>query len=256
MTGILTATADGITTITIDRVSKKNSFTSEMYVAMTEALRQAADDPSVRVVVIQGDETVFSAGNDIQDFVNDPPTSIDTPVGQFLPTIAEFPKPLVAAVCGAAVGVGTTMLLHCEIVVAGENAMFMMPFVNLGITPEAGSSILLPQLIGYQRAAEALLLGGRISAADAHHMGLVNHLVPVTEVNELAQQKARELAAKPLSALIETKRLLKSGQREVLRARMIEGIEIFGGLLQQPAAKEAFSAFLEGRTPDFRKVGE
>ena len=163
MTDILTHTEAGVTTLTLNRVEKKNSITAAMYSAMADALVQAEQDREVRAVVIQGHATVFSAGNDIGDFLNAPPRVQDgnqeTPVMRFLRGISTFPKPLVAAVCGPAVGIGTTMLFHCDLVYAGDNAMFSMPFVNLGLCPEAASSLLVPQMMGYHRAAEALLMG-------------------------------------------------------------------------------------------------
>ncbi|MBN9369915.1 MULTISPECIES: enoyl-CoA hydratase [unclassified Hydrogenophaga] len=251
MSDILVHTEAGIRTITFNRVDKKNSFTSAMYGAMAEALASAVDDPGVRVVLLQGHETVFSAGNDIGDFLNNPPAGLDSPVFRFLQGIATFPKPLLAAVCGPAVGVGTTLLFHCDLVYAGDNAAFSMPFVNLGLCPEAASSLLVPQMLGYHRAAEALLLGEPFMAEAALEVGLVNRVLPPTEANGYAQSVAKKLAAKPLSSLIETKRLMKKGQEErVLRTIAEEG-ESFGRMLREPAAKEAFGAFMERRKPDF-----
>jgi len=174
------------------------------------------------VVLFQGHETIFSAGNDIGDFLNKPPSTPDSPVFRFLNAIATFPKPLLAAVCGPAVGIGTTMLLHCDLVYAGDNAMFSMPFVNLGLCPEAASSLLVPRLMGYQRAAEVLLMGDPFMAEAALEVGLVNRVVPPTEANALAQQQARRLATKPLSSVIETKRLLKASTTPAVLERMRE----------------------------------
>ena len=241
-------------TLTLNRMDKKNSFTAAMYAELAEALRWAADDAAVRVVLFQGHETIFSAGNDIGDFLNKPPSTPDSPVFRFLNTIATFPKPLLAAVCGPAVGIGTTMLLHCDLVYAGDNAMFSMPFVNLGLCPEAASSLLVPRLMGYQRAAEVLLMGDPFMAEAALEVGLVNRVVPPTEANALAQQQARRLATKPLSSVIETKRLLKASTTPAVLERMREEGAIFGRMLQEPAAKEAFSAFLEKRKPDFSSL--
>jgi enoyl-CoA hydratase/carnithine racemase len=204
--------------------------------------------------VIQGHETVFSAGNDVADFLHQPPTGADAPVFQFLKGIATFPKPLLAAVCGPAVGVGTTMLLHCDLVYAGDNAAFSMPFVNLGLCPEAASSLLVPRLMGHQRASEALLLGEPFMAEAALEVGLVNRVLPPTEANAYAQQQARKLAAKPLSSLIETKRLLKGAQIPAVLERMQQEGDIFRRMLTEPAAKEAFGAFLQKRKPDFSKL--
>ena len=251
MNEILTHVDAGVTTLTINRVEKKNSLTAAMYAAMAQCIAQVAQDDSQRVLVIQGHETVFSAGNDVADFLHQPPSGTDAPVFRFLQGIATFPKPLLAAVCGPAVGVGTTMLLHCDLVYAGDNAAFSMPFVNLGLCPEAASSLLVPRLMGHQRAAEALLLGEPFMAEAALEVGLVNRVVPPTEANGLAQQQARKLAVKPLNSLIETKRLLKGAQTSEVLARMQQEGDIFRRMLTEPAAKEAFGAFLEKRKPDF-----
>ncbi|HEY8048460.1 MAG TPA: enoyl-CoA hydratase, partial [Ramlibacter sp.] len=210
----------GVMTITLNRLDRKNSITSDMYGAMADALAQAAQDAAIRVVVLQGHETVFSAGNDIGDFLDKPPAGPDSHVSRFLRTIATFPKPLLAAVCGPAVGVGTTMLFHCDLVYAGDNAAFAMPFVNLGLVPEAASSLLAPQMFGYHRAAEALLLGEPFMAEAALEVGLVNRVLPPTETNAYAQSVARKLAAKPLSSLVETKKLMKKGQLELILGQM------------------------------------
>ncbi|MDO8455576.1 MAG: enoyl-CoA hydratase [Burkholderiaceae bacterium] len=254
MQDILSHIADGVLTLTINRVDKKNSFTPAMYAAMAEGLEQAKTDPAIRVTVIQGDVTVFSAGNDIGDFLQRKPSTQGSPVFQFLRAIASHPKPVIAAVCGPAVGIGTTLLFHCDLVYAGDNAAFSMPFVNLGLCPEAASSLLVPQMMGYHRAAEALLLGEPFMAEAALEVGLVNRIVPPTEVNGMAQAQARKLAAKPLGSLVETKRLMKKGQMAQVLAQMAEEGESFARLLQEPAAKEAFTAFLEKRKPDFSRL--
>ena len=254
MTTILQNLEHGVMTLTLNRVDKKNALTADMYTALAAALSKAVDEKDVRVVLIQGHETVFSAGNDIADFLHQPPTGNDAPVFHFLQGIATFPKPLLAAVCGPAVGVGTTMLLHCDLVYAGDNAAFSMPFVNLGLCPEAASSLLVPRLMGHQRAAEALLLGEPFMAEAALEVGLVNRVLPPTETNAYAQQQARKLAAKPLSSLIETKRLLKGAQTPAVLERMQEEGGIFRRMLTEPAAKEAFGAFLQKRKPDFSKL--
>jgi enoyl-CoA hydratase/carnithine racemase len=253
MSDILTHTDAGVMTITFNRLDKKNSITSSMYATMAEALAQAATDPAVRVVVFQGHESIFSAGNDIGDFLNQPPTTQESPVFRFLRGIATFEKPLLAAVAGPAVGIGTTMLFHCDLVYAGDNAAFSMPFVNLGLCPEAASSLLAPRMFGYHRAAEALLMGEPFFAEAAQEVGLVNRVVPPTEVNGYAQAQARKLAGKPLSSLIETKRLMKGDTQAVLQKMDEEG-KSFGRMLREPAAKEAFGAFMEKRKPDFSKL--
>ncbi len=251
MSEILSHTEAGVTTLTINRVDKKNSLTSQMYGQLADLLALARDDAAVRVVVIQGHATIFSAGNDIGDFLNNPPSTLDAPVFRFLFGISEFPKPIVAAVCGPAVGVGTTMLFHCDLVYAGDNAAFSMPFVNLGLCPEAGSSLLVPRMLGYHRAAEALLLGEPFMAEAALEVGLVNRIVPPTEANQLAQAQARKLAAKPLSSVVESKRLMKAGQAAEVRQRIEDEAASFGRMLREPAAREAFAAFMDKRKPDF-----
>jgi enoyl-CoA hydratase/carnithine racemase len=254
MSDILTHIDAGVMTITFNRLDKKNSITSTMYAAMADAVAQAAADGSVRVVLFQGHESIFSAGNDIGDFLNQPPSTKESPVFRFLRGIATFEKPLLAAVAGPAVGIGTTMLFHCDLVYAGDNAAFSMPFVNLGLCPEAASSLLAPRMFGYHRAAEALLMGDPFFAEAAQEVGLVNRVVPPTEVNGYAQAQARKLAGKPLSSLIETKRLMKGGYQQEVLAKMDEEGASFGRMLREPAAREAFGAFMEKRKPDFSKL--
>ena len=254
MSDILIHTEAGVTTVTFNRLDKKNSITAAMYATLADALATADADAAVRVVVLQGHETIFSAGNDIGDFLNKPPSAEEAPVFRFLHGIARFSKPLIAAVCGPAVGVGTTMLFHCDLVYAGDNAAFSMPFVNLGLVPEAASSLLVPQMMGYHRAAEALLLGEPFMAEAALEVGLVNRVVPPSEATNVAQAQARKLAAKPLSALVATKQLLKQGHADQVHARMDEEGVIFRRMLAEPAAREAFGAFMERRKPDFSKL--
>lgn len=189
MSDILTTIGAGIMTITLNRAGKKNAITSAMYASMADALQQAANDEAIRAALLQGHETVFCAGNDIGDFLNHPPTAEDSPVYRFLQAISTFPKPLIAAVCGAAVGVGTTLPLHCDLVYAGDNASFWLPFVNLGLCPEAASSLLLPQMLGYHRAAEVTLLGDALKADAALATGRVNRVMPPAEVNAFALAK-------------------------------------------------------------------
>jgi len=251
---ILSHTERGVTTVTLKRLDRKNSITAAMYGALADALAAAQADDAVRVLVFQGHETVFSAGNDIGDFLNNPPMTMESPAFRFLRALATFPKPLVAAVCGPAVGVGTTMLFHCDLVYAGDNAAFSMPFVNLGLCPEAASSLLGPQMLGYHRAAEALLLGEPFMAEAALEVGLVNRVLPPTEVNAYAQTVAQKLAHKPLASLMATKRLMKQGQQQRVLEQIAVEAETFGQLLAAPAAREAFGAFMEKRKPDFSKL--
>ncbi|MFZ4479744.1 MAG: enoyl-CoA hydratase [Rhodoferax sp.] len=254
MTEILLDRSAGVLTITLNRLDKKNSLTRAMYAAMADALAQADTDASLRALVIQGHETIFCAGNDIGDFLSRTAAAQESPAFRFLRAISTFSKPLVAAVCGPAVGIGTTMLFHCDLVYAGDNAAFSMPFVNLGLCPEAASSYLAPRLMGHGRAAEALLLGEPFSAETGLEMGLVSRIVPPAEAAALAQRQAQKLATKPLAALIETKRLMKQSQAGIVAERMVEEGVSFARLLQEPAAREAFTAFLEKRKPDFSTV--
>ena len=254
MSGITRDLSDGVMTLTFNRRDRKNSITAAMYADLADALADASTRDAVRVVVLQGHETVFSAGNDIADFLNTPPSGAESPVYGFLFGIASFPKPLIAAVCGPAVGIGTTMLLHCDLVYAGDNAVFSLPFVDLGLCPEAAASLLLPQLLGYHRAAEALLLGEPIRADAALAAGLVNRIVSPQEANPLAQVQARKLATKPIRSLIETKRLMKMGQAQQVARQMTEEGASFERMLREPAAREAFTAFMEKRRPDFSRT--
>ena len=254
MSDILIHTEAGVMTLTFNRLDKKNSITAAMYAALAVALEAAREDAAVRVVVIQGHELIFSAGNDLGDFMNNPPTDESAPVWRFLHGISGFPKPVIGAVCGAAVGIGTTLLLHCDLVYAGDNAKFSLPFVNLGVCPEAASSLLLPQRLGHVRAAETLLLGEPFGAEQALEWGLVNRILPPNEVNRFAQAQARKLADKPQSSLLETKRFMKAEQTDAVRKRMTAEGEVFARMLREPAAREAVSAFMDKRKPDFNKV--
>jgi enoyl-CoA hydratase/carnithine racemase len=236
---ILVDSQNGVLTLTFNRLDKKNSVTSSMYAALADEFEEAKSDKSIRVVVLQGHEQIFSAGNDLGDFLKSPPTSDDAPVWRFLHGISSFPKPIIAAVCGAAVGIGTTLLLHCDLVYAGSNAKF---------------SFLLPRLMGHQRASEALLFGDPLSVEEAARFGIVNRVLPPEEVNAYAQAQARKLAEKPLSSLLETKRLLKLETGTKVKERMKEEGQVFSQMLDAPAVKEAISAFMEKRKPDFSKT--
>ncbi len=251
---IATENLDRVRVLRFARPERKNAITAAMYAALADALEQAAEDAQVRVVVVTGGENAFTAGNDLSDFLNEPPTKDDAPVFRFLRAIASFPKPLVASVCGPAIGVGTTMLLHCDLVYAGENATLSLPFVHLGLCPEAASSLLLPAAVGYQRAAEKLLLGEPFGAVEAQQIGIVNRVLPVAEVESFALAQAAKLATRPSSSLLATKQLMKSGVGEAVRERMVEEGRHFARMLGEPAAREAFSAFLEKRPADFSKL--
>ena len=251
MTPILALREAGVLTLTFNRADKKNALTQAMYATLHEELQQAAGDDAVRVVVLQGQQDLFSSGNDVSEFLQRPPGGLDTPVFHFLRTLADFPKPVLAAVGGPAVGIGTTMLLHCDLVYCGDNALFSLPFVNLGLSPEAGSSLLLPLRVGPALAAEMLYFGEPFAADDALSMGLVNRVLPPGQLLDYAQAQARKLAAKPSASLVSTKQLLRKGQRDAVQAAIADEAWQFARMLQGPAAKEAFRAFLEKRRPDF-----
>ena len=253
MSNILSETKDGIARIEIDRPDKKNALTAAMYQAMADAIHAAEADAKVRVLLIHGKAGVFTAGNDLQDFLDHPPRDDQRPVFQFLYAISQAQKPIIAAVAGAAVGIGTTMLLHCDLVYAAPNARLQLPFVNLGLVPEAASSLLLPALIGYQRAAELLLLGEPFSAQKARDIGLVTEVVPEDQLFDTAMAQAKKLAGKPASSLRLTKRLMKQGQAAAVAQRIKLESGHFAERLDSPEAKEAFSAFLEKRKPDFSR---
>ncbi len=250
---ILTNKINGILTIEFNRPDKKNAITTDMYQSMVDALKDAQADHTVRAILFLGKQDVFTAGNDLEDFMRHPPTASDSPVLQFLWQISHASKPLVAAVAGAAVGIGTTLLMHCDLVYAAENAKLSLPFAQLGLCPEAASSLLLPQIAGYQRAAEKLMLGEAFTAEEARDMGLVNRILPLEQLNTFAQAQAAKLAALPASSILITKRLLKGGQTAAVEARMAEEFQHFGAMLSSPEAKEAFTAFFERRKPDFTK---
>lgn len=252
MSGIVVGHAAGVATLTIDRPEKRNALTGGMYTELADALDAAAADVGTRAVVILGGAEIFTAGNDIAEFLHEPPTALDSPVMRFLRVLAAHPKPIFAGVRGAAVGVGTTMLLHCDLVYAGEDAVFSVPFADLGLPPEAASSLLLPRMLGHHRAAALLLLGERIDAAAALASGLVNEVAPSVEVDELALAAARRIASKPLSAVVAAKRLMKQADAAEVLERIDDEARLFARMLQEPAAREAFAAFLEKRRPDFR----
>ena len=253
MDHIITESRDGILRIEINRPDKKNALTAAMYQAMADAIRAAEADGSVRVILIHGQSDLFTSGNDLQDFLDNPPRDDNRPVFQFLYGISQAQKPIVAAVAGVAVGIGTTMLLHCDLVYAAPNSRLQLPFVNLGLVPEAGSSLLLPALLGYQRAAELLLLGEQFSAQKGKEIGLVTEVVSESELFDTAMAQAKKLAAKPAASVRLTKKLMKQGQAAAVAQRIKLESDRFGERLASPEAKEAFAAFLEKRKPDFSK---
>ena len=253
MSEIFSEIKDRVLRIEIARPEKKNALTAAMYAAMADALDTAERDPGVRVVLIHGARDCFTAGNDLKDFLERPPQSEDSPVSRFLRGISTFVKPLVAAVNGAAVGIGTTMLLHCDLVYAAPGARFQLPFVSLGLVPEAGSSFLLPYVGGYQRAAELLLLGQPFGPAKALAAGFVTEVIPEDELFEYARDAALGVAALPPAAVRQTKALMKQRFAGRIAEAMQEEGAVFRERLASPEAKEAMTAFVEKRKPDFSR---
>jgi enoyl-CoA hydratase/carnithine racemase len=241
----------GVLELRMDRPEKRNALTRPMYAAMAEALEGAAGNPAVRSVLICGSGDGFCAGNDLADFVSGaPPLGEDSPSRRFLRAISGHPKPIVAAVQGNAVGIGTTMLLHCDLVVLAENARLSLPFVKLGLVPEAASSLLLPRLLGHQLAAEMMLLGEPIDARTAQEVGIANRVVAGEALMGTARDLAVRLARQAPTALRLTKALLK-GQGNDVAGRMEEEGRHFTAQLQSDELKEAVAAFFEKRAPNF-----
>lgn len=243
---------DRVLTIRMERPEKKNALTRAMYVGMIEALRQADADAAVRVVMITGSESCFTAGNDIGDFASAKPGEPAVAL-QYLEELASAQKPVIAAVSGVAVGIGTTMLLHCDLVYAAQGARFQLPFVNLGLCPEAGSSFILPALVGQRRAAELLFFGEPFAAEQARELGIVNEVCEESELLLRANAAAQQLAEKPPAALKTAKALMKQGAADNIKAAMARETKEFAALLQGPEAREAMTAFFEKRKPDFRQ---
>jgi enoyl-CoA hydratase/carnithine racemase len=250
MIEIQTSQTDGILTITFNRPDKKNALTRAMYDAITDALQAAEADSAVRVVVFTGNGGAFTAGNDLQDFLQHPPVGENSPVFRFLRALIGASKPLVAAVTGAAVGVGTTMLLHCDLVYLGASAKLSLPFVNLALVPEAASSLLLPAMIGHHRAAELLLLGEPFDAETARAHGIGNAVFPDAQVLAEAMKVAAKLAAKPPTALRLTRQLMRQSRGDVAGQMAAEGVH-FVAQLQSAEAREAMTAVLQKRPPKF-----
>ena len=250
---ILTDFSDGIYTLRFNRPEKKNALNLAMYTALSENLLHADKNDAVRVVLLTGTEGCFTSGNDLADFMTSPPTGESSPVMRFLQVISTFRKPIIAAVSGSAVGVGVTMLLHCDLVYAGAGAVFQLPFVNLGLCPEAGSTLLFPRLMGHQRAAELLLLGAPFSAEKACSVGIVNAVVEDLDLLAIAREKALQLSAQPAAAVRLAKDLLKRELAAALQATIaVEGKE-FMARLRSAEAGEALQAFMQRRKPDFTR---
>jgi enoyl-CoA hydratase/carnithine racemase len=237
----------------INRPDKKNALTGAMYASLADGLRTADDDLDVRVALIHAGGDAFTAGNDLRDFLEHPPQGPESPVFQFMTALTGMQKPVVAAVHGVAVGIGTTMLFHCELVYAAQGTRFHMPFVDLGLVPEFGSSLLVPAHAGYRRASEYLLLGRSFDAEAAREIGLVNAVLPGGEVLPAAMAAAQALAEKPAAAVRLAKMLMRRGIAGALETALHDETRLFAERLVSPEAKEAFSAFLGKRKPDFSK---
>jgi len=252
---ILTHKENGILTINFNRPEKKNAITQAMYQAMADALRDAETDVAVRAILITGKPEIFTAGNDLEDFMKNARSLAEPeavpPVYQFMQALNESGKPVIAAVSGAAVGIGTTLLMHCDMIYLAENAKLSMPFTQLGLCPEFASSMIFQQIVGYQRAAEKLMLGEAFTAAEAFEIGFVNKVLPLEALLPYAQQQAAKLVALPAASIRATKRLMKGNQPAAISAKMTEENKYFSAMLNAPEAKEAFMAFFQKRKPDF-----
>jgi enoyl-CoA hydratase/carnithine racemase len=254
---IRTATLQGVATIEIARPEKKNAITVAMYQAMADALARADADAAVRSVLITGQPGIFTSGNDIEDFVARRPgggsDAMDSPVFRFMRSLVECSKPVVAAVTGAAIGIGTTMLLHCDLVYVADDARLAMPFVGLGLVPEFASSLIVPRLIGHVKAAERLLLGDPFTAAEAVELRIANAVLPPGEVLNHARRVAERFSALPPGAVRETKKLLRGAGRDEIVDRIRAEGAVFAERLRSPEAMEAFQAFFQKRKPDFSR---
>ena len=252
MSDIVTERSGNILSIQLNRPAKKNAMTSSMYITMAELLNGAAKDDQIHVVLWHGAGNSFSAGNDIEDFVKNPPGPGESPQSQLIHALINFEKPLVAAVQGAAIGGGTTMLAHCDFVYAGESAKFQMPFVNLALVPEFGASYSVPAQSGYVAAAELILLGSPFDAKRALELGFVTRVVPDQTVLAMARETAEKLAQKPAGALVASKKLLKRSFREQLAAAAKAESQEFTSRVRSAEAKEAFTAFFDKHRSETR----
>jgi enoyl-CoA hydratase/carnithine racemase len=251
---VIISDAGKVRRLRLNRPEKKNALTFDMYRALAEAIERADGDPEIRVITISGVGGAFTSGNDLADFLAGRPMDADNPAIRFLAAISRAQKPLLAGVNGLAVGIGVTMLLHCDLVYACEEATFQLPFVNLGLVPEAASSLLLPRLIGHHRAAELLFLGNKFDVQTAHRLGLVNTILTRSSLEIVLQEAAIALAAKPPAALRLAKELLKGGAlNAAVSARLAEEQAHMERQLRSPEAREAMEAFLQKRPPDFSR---
>ena len=254
MTEITTSRQGQTLVISFNRPEKMNAITRSMYAGLTQNLNEAAGDFGIRCVVLTSEGDHFTSGNDIRDFMSNPPTESDSDVAKFLGALLDFPKPLLAAVKGNAIGVGTTMLLHCDVVVAHPKTSFSMPFVSLGLVPEAGSSLLFPALVGYQRAAKIFMTGESFSAESAKEMGLVAEISDDSYATALTI--ALQIAAQPPTAIINTKALIKASKHDAVAAVMKAEFELFALALTSDEAMEAFMNFIAKKAAEKEKGGK
>src|SRR6266702_4118120 len=254
MDEIITEQSGNILRVELNRPTKRNAMTSRMYEALADIFNEAAKDERTHVVLWHGAGGSFCAGNDVEDFLKNPPGPGESPQAGLMNAFVDFDKPLVAAVQGAAIGGGTTMLTHCDFIYAGESAKFQMPFINLAVVPEFGSSCSVPARIGHLRAAELILLGAPFDAGCAAELGLVTEVVPHNDVPVRATETAGKLAAQPAAALQASKRLMKQPFREQVKAAMKAENEEFSTQVRSEDAREAFTAFVEKRKPDFTRT--
>ncbi|NMT63393.1 enoyl-CoA hydratase [Marinobacter orientalis] len=249
---VLTKKNNHILTVRINRPDRKNALTHDMYTALGEAIEQAQQDSDIRCILYTGSEDCFTAGNDLADFAAGLPGDFEnTPVGRFLFLLATTNTPIIAAVNGPAVGIGTTMLLHCDMVFAGNNTRFQMPFASLGLCPEGGSSLLLPAWLGRVRAAELLMLGDAFSADEALHMGLISRVCEPARTEASALEACARIAAQPPAAIRATRELLNKANADDLKTTMLAEGKRFAERLESPENAEAIKAFTEKRKPDF-----
>jgi enoyl-CoA hydratase/carnithine racemase len=250
---IIGTTVGRVRTVTFNRPDKKNALTQDMYAGLVHELTTVAEDPKVRVLVFTGAGDIYTSGNDVSDFLRLSEIQGELPAFRFIEALPRFPKPLLAAVNGLAVGVGTTMLLHCDMVFASPNAVFSVPFARLGLCPEAGSSLLMPRLAGMQAASELLMLGEQFSAERAREIGLVNEIVPAGELSARVAERAAAVADLPPASVRATKALIRGSVGGRLGEVMAQERTVFHERLASPEAAEAATAFLEKRAPDFSR---
>jgi enoyl-CoA hydratase/carnithine racemase len=250
---IKSANHAGVATIEIARPEKRNALTQAMYQAMADAIAAARANPEVRVLLIAGQPEVFTAGNDLEDFLRRPVVGSDSPVRAFMQALLECEKPVVAAVSGAAIGIGATMLLHCDLVYVSDQTRLVLPFVALGLVPEFASSLLLPQRLGHARVAEKLLLAEPITAAEAVELGIATAVLPASELLAHARRMAERFTALPPGAVRDTKRLMRAGSSAAIAQAMRAEETVFSERLRSPEALEALQAFAQKRKPDFSR---